>query len=75
LHRKENAAQDAADAQNFFGGNLDHPDACGAFWYLKHGQTHILSKDDAIAKKWKDLLNNDPAIATRFAQMASTLPT
>ncbi|KAG2130468.1 uncharacterized protein EDB93DRAFT_1069545, partial [Suillus bovinus] len=59
LRRKENAAQDAANARNFFGGNLDHPDAYGAFRSLKCGQTHILSKDDAIRKKWKDLLNND----------------
>lgn len=65
----ENAARDAADARTFFGGNLDHPDASGAFRYLKCGQTHILSKDDAIAKKWRELLNNDPAIASRFVQM------
>ncbi|KAG1823835.1 uncharacterized protein BJ212DRAFT_1296371 [Suillus subaureus] len=55
-------------------GNLDHPDAHGAFQYLKRGQTHVLSKDDAIAKKWKELLDNDPAIATRFAQMPSVSP-
>jgi hypothetical protein len=67
--RVENAVRDAADARTFFGGNLDHPDASGAFRYLKHGQTHILSKDDAVAKKWRELLDNDPAIATRFVQM------
>lgn len=67
--RMENAARDAADARTFFGGNLDHPDANGAFRYLKCGQTHILSKDDAIAKKWRELLNNDPAIASRFVQI------
>ncbi|KAG1766272.1 hypothetical protein EDD22DRAFT_845006 [Suillus occidentalis] len=66
--RMENAARDAADAHTFFGGNLDHPDGSGAFRYLKCGQTHILSKDDAIVKKWRELLNNDPAIASRFMQ-------
>jgi hypothetical protein len=65
----ENAARDAADAHTFFGGNLDHPDGSGAFQYLKCGQTHILSKDDAIVKKWRELLNNDPAIASRFMQV------
>ncbi|KAJ8588834.1 hypothetical protein M405DRAFT_862618 [Rhizopogon salebrosus TDB-379] len=54
-------------------GNLDHPDANGAFRYLKRSQTHILSKDDDIAKKWTELLKNDPAIALRCAQMRLSL--
>jgi hypothetical protein len=45
------ATQDAVNVRTFFGGNLNHPDANGAFQYFKRGQTHILSKDDAIAKK------------------------
>ncbi|KAJ8593715.1 hypothetical protein M405DRAFT_699270, partial [Rhizopogon salebrosus TDB-379] len=69
LRRTENAARDAADARTFFGGNLNHPDANGAFQYLKRSQTHVLSKDDAIAKKWRELLESDPVIALRFTQM------
>jgi hypothetical protein len=58
---------------HFFGRNLNHPDAHGAFQYFKCGQTHILSKDDAIAKKWKELLVSDPVISLRFAHMQSEL--
>ena len=67
--RTEDAVQDAANARTFFEGNLNHPDANGAFQYLKRGQTHVLRKDNAIAKKWRELLDNDPDIALRFAQV------
>jgi len=63
----------STDARTFFRRNLDHPDANGAFRYLKRSQTHILSKDDDIAKKWTELIENDPVIALRFAQMRLSL--
>ncbi|KAG2036603.1 hypothetical protein BDR03DRAFT_982886 [Suillus americanus] len=74
VHRAEKAAQDAADAQEFFGGNLNCPDADRAFQYSKRGRTHLLSKDDAIAKRWKELLNTRPDITLQLAQMHSARP-
>jgi hypothetical protein len=71
VRRAEKAAQDAADAREFFGGNLGCPDADGAFQYSKRGRTHFLSKDDAVAKRWKELLNTRPDITLRLAQMRS----
>ncbi|KAG2368462.1 hypothetical protein BDR07DRAFT_1372225 [Suillus spraguei] len=71
VRRAEKAAQDAADAREFFGGNLDCPDADGAFQYSKRGRTHLLSKDDTVAKRWKELLNTRPDITPRLAQMRS----
>ncbi|KAG2108143.1 hypothetical protein BD769DRAFT_1299859, partial [Suillus cothurnatus] len=49
------AAQDANNACTFFGGNLDHPLAHGAFCYAKSGKTYLSSKDNAVAKKWHEL--------------------
>ncbi|KIP01155.1 hypothetical protein PHLGIDRAFT_42940, partial [Phlebiopsis gigantea 11061_1 CR5-6] len=46
---------DNADAQaavRFFRGNLDHPDAKGAFRYTKTGQSFLLSKPSVIAQRW-----------------------
>jgi len=71
VRRTENAAQDAVNARTFFGRNFNHPDTNGAFQYFKCGQTHILSKDDAIAKKWKEPLESDPVILLRFAHIQS----
>lgn len=70
----DKAAQDAADAREFFGGNLDCLDADGAFQYSKHGRTHLISKDDAVAKRWKELLDTRPDITLRLAQMHSAQP-
>jgi hypothetical protein len=71
LRRTENAAQDAVNARTFFGGNLNHPDANGAFEYFKRGQTHILSKDDAIAKKWKGLLERHSEYSRQHSERPS----
>ncbi|KAH7891058.1 hypothetical protein F5I97DRAFT_1827022 [Phlebopus sp. FC_14] len=60
-----NASQDAADAHFFFGNDLGHPDAKGAFSYVKSGKTFLASKDDAIARKWIKLLDDDPEISSR----------
>jgi hypothetical protein len=40
----------------FFGGDLDNPLAEGAFRYTKGGKSYLSSKDDAVAKKWRELL-------------------
>ncbi|KAG2739317.1 hypothetical protein P692DRAFT_20756062 [Suillus brevipes Sb2] len=50
------AARDANDARTFFGGDLDNPLAEGAFRYNKGGKSYLSSKDDAVAKKWRELL-------------------
>ncbi|KAH7891035.1 hypothetical protein F5I97DRAFT_2071488 [Phlebopus sp. FC_14] len=60
-----NASQDAADAHFFFGNDLGHPDAKGAFSYVKSGKTFLASKDDAIARKWIKLLDDDPEVSSR----------
>ncbi|KAG1901624.1 uncharacterized protein F5891DRAFT_1187498 [Suillus fuscotomentosus] len=46
--RTSAAAQDANNARTFFGGNLDHPLAQGAFRYAKGSKMYLLSKDDAV---------------------------
>ncbi|KAG2146596.1 uncharacterized protein EDB93DRAFT_1104353 [Suillus bovinus] len=48
----------------FFGGNLDHPLAQGAFRYAKGSKTYLLQKDGAIAKKWRELLSMRPDISS-----------
>ncbi|KAH7891041.1 hypothetical protein F5I97DRAFT_1976869 [Phlebopus sp. FC_14] len=44
-----NASQNAADTHFFFGNDLGHPDAKGAFSYVKSGKTFLASKNDVIA--------------------------
>ncbi|KAG1892992.1 uncharacterized protein F5891DRAFT_1196959 [Suillus fuscotomentosus] len=61
-HRVSAAARDAKDARDFFGGNLNHPLARGAFCYTKGGRAYLSSKDDAVAKKWRELLTTRPDI-------------
>ncbi|KAG1816032.1 uncharacterized protein BJ212DRAFT_1299881 [Suillus subaureus] len=56
------AAQDANNAHMFFGGDLNHPLAQGAFCYAKGSKMYLLSKDDAVAKKWHELLTTQPDI-------------
>ena len=51
--KREHANEaDANIARSFFGGDLDSPDAMGAFCYVKTGQSRLLTDDAAIAKKW-----------------------
>ncbi|KAG1879739.1 hypothetical protein F4604DRAFT_1679332 [Suillus subluteus] len=66
------AAQDANDAHTFFDGNLDHPLAQGAFQYTKGGKSYVSSKDDAIAKKWHELLATQPDISSRVLAAQSS---
>ena len=69
-----NAAQDAANAHFILGGDLSHPDAKGAFSYMKTGKMFLASKDDMIACKWIKLLKDDPDISSRWAVAQNTAP-
>ncbi|KAG1886885.1 uncharacterized protein F5891DRAFT_1200534 [Suillus fuscotomentosus] len=66
------ATQDANDACTFFDGNLDHPLAQGAFRYTKGGKSYVSSKDDAVAKKWRELLATRPDISSRVLAAQSS---
>jgi hypothetical protein len=60
--------QCAANAKQFFHGNLGHPDANGAFNYTpKAGKTVIMTKTGDIAKNWRKLLVQDLLIAARWS--------
>ena len=48
--------QDAANARLFFGGNLEHPTANGAFCCTRSGKSYVLTKDGSIAVIWRTLL-------------------
>jgi hypothetical protein len=61
------AAQHAADARAFFGGDLNHPDACGAFRYLRTGQWLVCTEEDAIAQRWLKLLEDRPDLAATLS--------
>jgi hypothetical protein len=61
----ERDKRDAVAAHSFFRGNLDHPDAQGVFRYVKSGMSKLMSKDIDIARKWRELLAADSAIAQR----------
>ncbi|KAG1787536.1 uncharacterized protein HD556DRAFT_1312722 [Suillus plorans] len=67
--------RDAATARSFFGGNLDHLDAQGMFRYAKSGVSKLMSKDVDIARKWRELLTINGALAQRWkgSPLADTL--
>ncbi|KAG1763968.1 hypothetical protein EV702DRAFT_1051544 [Suillus placidus] len=69
--RVQRDAQDAAAARTFFGGSLGHSDAQGAFTYMKSGVARLMSKDVDVARKWRDLLAADGALAQRWEEMRS----
>ncbi|OBZ72744.1 hypothetical protein A0H81_06902 [Grifola frondosa] len=58
-NRGERDAIDAAAARTYFGGNLACADANGLFLYKKKGALTVCTKDEAVAKKWRDLLHRD----------------
>ncbi|KAG1721165.1 uncharacterized protein EDB91DRAFT_1230884 [Suillus paluster] len=58
--------RDAAAACSFFDGNLDHPDAQGVFRYAKSGVSKLMSKDVDVARKWRELLAVNVALAQRW---------
>ncbi|KAJ7683606.1 hypothetical protein B0H14DRAFT_2162903, partial [Mycena olivaceomarginata] len=64
--RESRDNSDAAAARKFFGGNLDHPAADGAFAYKKSGQWRIKDKDSAVAEIWRELLASNADIASRW---------
>lgn len=70
-HRMMAAKQDAVDACIFFGGNLDHPLADGAFRYKKSGKSCLSSKDDMVARKWCELLASRSDIAGQWAHFGA----
>jgi len=65
------AMRDAGDARIFFGGNLDHPLADGAFRYKKSGKSCLSSKDDVVARKWRELLASRSDIAEQWARFGA----
>lgn len=64
-------ATDAASARNFFGGNLDHPDAGGVFRYSKRGQSLLYTKDSTVSEKWRELLASNEALHERYVAFVS----
>ncbi|KAG0702939.1 hypothetical protein DFH29DRAFT_874793 [Suillus ampliporus] len=69
--RVQRDAQDATAARTFFGGSLGHSDAQGAFAYSKSGVARLMSKDVDVARKWRDLLAADNALARRWEETCS----
>ncbi|OBZ71138.1 hypothetical protein A0H81_08474 [Grifola frondosa] len=67
--RGEDDDRDAANALKYFGGDLTRPDARSAFSYKKRGVHSVCSKNQAIAKKWWQLLQEDPGIAEGWRVM------
>jgi len=61
--RVERDLHDAAAARSYFSGNLDHPDAQGAFRYTKTGVSKLMSKDVDVARKWRELLAAGSVVA------------
>ncbi|KAF9232767.1 hypothetical protein BU15DRAFT_67163 [Melanogaster broomeanus] len=64
--RITSTAEDAANARLFFGGNLNHPSAHGAFRYLRTGKSYLRTKDAAVSKAWHKLLATRPDIAAQW---------
>ncbi|KAG0702936.1 hypothetical protein DFH29DRAFT_998890 [Suillus ampliporus] len=68
------ATRDANDARTFFGGDLDNPLARGAFRYTKGGKSYLSSKDDAVTKKWRELLATQPDISSGSRVLPAAQP-
>ena len=61
------AARHAADARSFFGGDLDHPLAAGAFRYIRSGKSLVCTDDNAVAQWWLKLLQDRHDVAAQWA--------
>ncbi|EPQ56079.1 hypothetical protein GLOTRDRAFT_128037 [Gloeophyllum trabeum ATCC 11539] len=61
--RMEADARDAANAREFFRGDLDSPAASGAFRYYKGSSYRVCTKDQQVAERWRSLLETDAQIA------------
>jgi hypothetical protein len=70
--RKAIATHHATNARTFFGGNLDHPDAGGAFRYVRTGQWLVCTEEDAIAQRWLKLLQDRPDLAATWSSSQNT---
>ena len=68
-NRTRTDGQDAADALNFFRGDLSRPEAHGYFLYKKKGQVHVCNKPATVAMKWRQLLAKYPAIAREWERV------
>lgn len=69
--RAASASQDAANARAFCSNDLDHPNTYGAFRYAKGGKSYLLTKDDAIAKTWRELLAKRSDIAAQWEALCA----
>lgn len=56
---------DAAAAQAFFGGDLNHTDANNVFCYKKSGKWRTYSKDKTVAACWRRLLEENEGVWER----------
>ncbi|KAI0703713.1 hypothetical protein BC835DRAFT_1410445 [Cytidiella melzeri] len=65
-------AMDVRNAKLYFGGDLTRPDTNGVFMYRKGSCMHVLTKNDAIASAWRDLLLRDAAIALQWYNIVAS---
>jgi hypothetical protein len=62
--RSERDVRDAANARQFFNGDLGHADANGTFTYMSKARNSIvMRKAGDIARNWRHLLARDPSVA------------
>jgi hypothetical protein len=75
--KRERATRDtqcAADAVQFFHGDLSHSDANGAFNYTsKSGASVVMTKTGDIARNWRGLLVRNPSIAAQWSVQQTTM--
>ncbi|KAI0327610.1 hypothetical protein GY45DRAFT_1100462 [Cubamyces sp. BRFM 1775] len=70
--REEENNRDAAAALKFFDNDLNHPLAHGYFVYKKGNVFSLCSKPEAIARKWRELLNHHPEVANAWRHSLTT---
>jgi hypothetical protein len=65
--RSERDVHDAANAHQFFNGDLGHADANGTFTYTsKAGNSIVMRKAGDIARNWRNLLASNPSVAAQW---------
>ncbi|KAM5537041.1 hypothetical protein V8D89_009370 [Ganoderma adspersum] len=67
--RRETDEHDSAAALWFFENDLTHPAAHGYFRYKKSGKWKLCTGVRGIAKKWRLLLQEQPEVAQRWAEV------
>ncbi|KAH9840011.1 uncharacterized protein C8Q71DRAFT_703190 [Rhodofomes roseus] len=60
---------DYSAAIQYFQGNLEHPDARGAFKYKKGGVWRVASRKLVVARIWRKLLEQDPEVRAKWVAM------